>query len=248
MRSSPAESVADLYPQCVSIRKELDSVLVALSNAASESGSTGNTQLQNAGTGALANSSIARQQRLSALTRQFCLLVVQVQNAFEREKASGSLARNAVALWERRVKALVSDAESFRLEAEGRVHSHQQRLADEMRERKALFGAEASRATDHSDELLYAREKEKLQETHSVLEGIMEQGWGIVGRLVAQNTALKNAKTKVLDVASSAGVANTLLGAVGRRQRGDAWLVYGGMVFTLVFFYVVYRLWHRGFE
>lgn len=152
-------------------------------------------------------------------------------------------------LWDRRVQELVADAESFRREAEGHVNLEQKRVEDAMRERKALLG-EANMGKRWGDmrnaELMYAKERDRLQESRTMLDSVLSQGWGIVGQLVSQNTSLKNAQRKVLDMASGAGVASTLLGAIGRRQQGDKWLVYGGMIATLIFFFVVYRLFHYG--
>lgn len=191
---------------------------------------------------------MAKLQRFSALTRQFCMLVLRLQDALASSK-SGGLSRNMYSMWERRIQDMVADAESFRREAEGRMNLEQQRVQEAMRDRKALLGdADSSKRWGdvRNAELMYARERDRLQESRTVLDSVLSQGWGVVGQLVSQNASLKSARRKVLDMASSAGVASTLLGAVGRRQQGDKWLVYGGMVLTLVFFFVVYRLVHHG--
>ncbi|KAL8453152.1 hypothetical protein Emed_001022 [Eimeria media] len=266
--SSEAEALPELYPQCVSLRKELDALLGTLTNASTPGhvGAAGVAEESSSGYGfgvtsqrsqsrgvkdvrGTVSGSVAKLQRFSALTRQFCMLVLKLQEAFASAKAGGQLPRNMHALWDRRIQDLVADAESFRREAEGRMNMEQQRVEDVMRERKALLG-EANigrRWGDMRDtELMYAKERDRLQESRTMLDSVLAQGWGIVGQLVSQNASLKNAKRKVLDMASSAGVASTLLGAVGRRQQGDKWLVYGGMILTLVFFFVVYRLVHYG--
>lgn len=262
----PREVVSELYPQCVSLRKELDSLLLALSSCpttsppvstpASSSGSksscgVGTTSKSPSGgkeCRSSACSSVAKLQRFSALTRQFCMQVLRLQEAIACAK-DGHIPRNMHSLWERRVQDLVADAESFRREVEGRVNLEQQRVEDAMRERKVLLG-EANIGRRWGDmrnaELMYAKERDRLQESRTMLDSVLSQGWDIVGQLVSQNASLKNAKRKVLDMASSAGVASTLLGAVGRRQQGDKWLVYGGMIVTLLFFFVVYRLFHYG--
>lgn len=261
------DDLSELYPQCVSLRKELDALLLALSSpptpaaraspadACGTPGSGGAFGAAMAKTTAAGRdirgstcSPVAKLQRFSALTRQFCMLVLRLQEAVARAKVS-HLPRNMQPLWERRVQDMVADAESFRREAEGRMNMEQQRVDDAMRERRALLGDVngSKRWGDmRNAELMYAKERDRLQESRTMLDAVLAQGWGIVGQLVSQNTSLKNAKRKVLDIASSAGVASTLLGAVGRRQQGDKWLVYGGMFATLVFFFVVYRLFHYG--
>ncbi|KAL8454916.1 hypothetical protein Emag_001282 [Eimeria magna] len=265
---SKVEALPELYPQCVSLRKELDALLGTLTNSSTPghvaAAGGGGESSSGCGFGVTSqrsqargekdvrgtmSASVAKLQRFSALTRQFCMLVLKLQEAFAGAKTGGRLPKNMHSLWDRRIQDLVADAESFRREAEGRMNMEQQRVEDVMRERKALLG-EANigrRWGDMRDtELMYAKERDRLQESRTMLDSVLAQGWGIVGQLVSQNTSLKNAKRKVLDMASSAGVASTLLGAVGRRQQGDKWLVYSGMIATLVFFFVVYRLVHYG--
>ncbi|CDI76047.1 golgi SNARE protein, putative [Eimeria acervulina] len=268
MEDTPSkDTLSELYPQCVSLRKELDSLLRTISSpltlqapvhqgCRSYGAPSGR---ENAAKGAggpfgawdgrvIGSCSVAKLQRFSALTRQFCMLVLRLQDALASSK-SGGLSRNMYSMWERRIQDMVADAESFRREAEGRMNLEQQRVQEAMRDRKALLGdADSSKRWGdvRNAELMYARERDRLQESRTVLDSVLSQGWGVVGQLVSQNASLKSARRKVLDMASSAGVASTLLGAVGRRQQGDKWLVYGGMVLTLVFFFVVYRLVHHG--
>ncbi|KAL8275784.1 hypothetical protein Esti_000347 [Eimeria stiedai] len=241
------EALPELYPQCVSLRKELDALLGKLTNPSTPGhlGAVGEAGGSSSGSGfgvtsqrsqsrtvqdvrGTVSGSVAKLQRFSALTRQFCMLVLRLQEALAHAKTGGQLPRNMHALWDRRVQDLVTDAESFRREAEGRMNMEQQRVEDAMRERKALLGEVdiGRRWGDMRDtELMYAKERDRLQESRTMLDSVIAQGWGIVGQLVSQNASLKNAKRKVLDMASSAGVASTLLGAVGRRQQGDKWLM-----------------------
>ncbi|OEH77757.1 Golgi snare related protein [Cyclospora cayetanensis] len=260
----PGYGLSELYPQCVALRKELDALLLAISSpptpqalATSAAGcagaSAGGVYGRPSGSSSRedrngACTSVAKLQRFSALTRQFCMSVLRLQEALASAK-SNQMSRSVHSMWDRRVQDLLADAESFRREAEGRMNLEQQRVEDAMRERKALLG-EASGSKRWGDlrntELMYARERDKLQESSKMLDSVLAQGWSIVGQLVSQNSSLKSARRKVLDMASSAGVASTLLGAVVRRQQGDKWLVYGGMIVTLIFFFMVYRLFHYG--
>lgn len=259
--TQPGENISELYPQCVSLRKELDSLLRTVSTPAVPHGMTASSAkgVECSSSGVSASfvgwdgrgsccTSVAKLQRFSALTRQFCMLVIRLQDALERAKST-QLSRNMCSMWERRVQDMVADAESFSREAESRVNFEQQRVQDAIRDRKLLLGDAENKkrwGDVRNAELMYAKERDRLQDSRTVLDSVLSQGWGIVGQLVSQNASLKNARRKVLDMASSAGVASTLLGAVGRRQQGDKWLVYGGMVVTLIFFFVVYRLFHHG--
>ena len=58
--------------------------------------------------------------------------------------------------------------------------------------------------------------------------------WGVLGALGEQKERLKGAQHKMLDLLNSIGVSASLLRVIDRRQRMDAMLVYGGMVFTVL--------------
>ncbi len=68
------------------------------------------------------------------------------------------------------------------------------------------------------------------------LEDMLEGGGRILIAMGAQRERLKSVQRKALDVLHAAGLSDVLLRTAERRQRGDAALVYGGMVVTLLCF------------
>jgi Golgi SNAP receptor complex protein 2 len=65
---------------------------------------------------------------------------------------------------------------------------------------------------------------------------MLDGGGRILVAMGAQRERLKSAQRKALDVLHAAGLSDALLRFAERRQRGDAALVYGGMVVTLLSF------------
>lgn len=65
----------------------------------------------------------------------------------------------------------------------------------------------------------------------------------VLGALRSQRGVMKSAHRKVLDVATSLGVSNTLMRMIERRTAGDRIIVYGGMLVILALLGVV---WYWG--
>ena len=58
----------------------------------------------------------------------------------------------------------------------------------------------------------------------------------VFGTLLASQAlcGAQSAQRKMLDVLNSVGLSDRLLRLVDRRQRMDKWIVYGGMLFTVL--------------
>jgi|TARA_B110001469_G_C9494076_1_gene247069 Golgi SNAP receptor complex protein 2 len=62
----------------------------------------------------------------------------------------------------------------------------------------------------------------------------------VLGSLGEQRSSLKGVQRKVLDIASTLGVSNSVLRAIESRQFWDKMLVYGGMLLTLALLWLVF--------
>ncbi|ESS66123.1 SNARE protein [Trypanosoma cruzi Dm28c] len=74
-----------------------------------------------------------------------------------------------------------------------------------------------------------ARVRAMLDESNSVMKALRDQG----GRL-------EGTGSKVADVLESLGVANSTILQIMRRNKVDAWLVYGGILLTMLLLYFVW--------
>ena len=72
---------------------------------------------------------------------------------------------------------------------------------------------------------------------------MFEQGARVLEAMHEQRDRLKSAHRKALDVLNSAGLSDSLLRVIDRRQKMDAHLVYGGMVVTVLFM-LLFWVWN----
>tara|TARA_B100001540_G_scaffold315174_1_gene341794 strand:+ start:13761 stop:14156 length:396 start_codon:yes stop_codon:yes gene_type:complete len=78
-----------------------------------------------------------------------------------------------------------------------------------------------------------------------MVDELLETGANVLGNLTEQSATLRNAKRKMLTLLDKMGVSASLLRVIDRRQRLDAILVYGGMVFTIVFVFIIWWIFSR---
>ena len=75
---------------------------------------------------------------------------------------------------------------------------------------------------------------------HSQLDHLTGNAMSVLGALSDQRSSLKGVQRKVLDIASTLGVSNSVLRAIESRQFWDKILVYGGMLLTLALLWLVF--------
>lgn len=63
---------------------------------------------------------------------------------------------------------------------------------------------------------------------------MLDHGARVLHAMGGQRERLKGAQRRVLDVLNAAGMSEALLRRADRRQRGDALLVYAGMLLVLL--------------
>ena len=124
----------------------------------------------------------------------------------------------------------------------------QRRAAEE---RSELFhrGAQSGAATDAARNLAADYDAEaasyaSASRANGAVEELLDGGARVLIAMGAQRERLKAAHRKALDVLHATGLSDALLRAADWRQRGDAWLVYGGMAATTLLF-VGLMLWLR---
>jgi Golgi SNAP receptor complex protein 2 len=162
----------------------------------------------------------------------------QATAALERLLAGGALREGT---WRARVEHLAAEALGARRAVERFLRqTHAARL--EARDRGLLFGGAAQRseavAVDSS-----LRERAALLSSHAMLDEVAGAASNVMGALREQRGVLKGAHRRVLDVAASLGVSNSLMKIIERRTVGDRVLVYGGSAFILLLLVAVW--WFR---
>mmetsp|Transcript_5890 Transcript_5890/g.10645 ORF Transcript_5890/g.10645 Transcript_5890/m.10645 type:complete len:218 (-) Transcript_5890:215-868(-) len=181
-----------------------------------------------------AGSDVALQQRLAAL---FADLTNTTQRIREEVDAMPEKGR---ASWERKTSRLEEDVSAIQSAVDKQLGAFYKVKKDEENRNKLLGDRKKKDGPDDEMQGL-VRENRSLKDSASALDEVLEQAGSIFGNLVNQNKVLKNAQRKIWDAANSIGVSQSLVGVIDRRQTGDKWLVYGGMVLTL---FILFSLWY----
>jgi Golgi SNAP receptor complex protein 2 len=161
----------------------------------------------------------------ASLTETLNLLLQEVA-ALDRAllEADGDPGRREV--WRRRAAALSADAFAQRRAVE-RFFKVTFAARQELRERGLLLGGAAQRAESVAVNA-FVQERASLLGSHAAMDGVTAAAAGVMGALREQRGVLKNAHKRVLDIASSLGVSNSIVRIIERRTTGDKILVYGG--------------------
>lgn len=81
---------------------------------------------------------------------------------------------------------------------------------------------------------------DRLQNANRYVDDMLSQGGTILENLHGQHMSLKGVRKKILDVANTLGISNTVLGLIERRTIQDKFILFGGMIFTVLIMYFIY--------
>ncbi|KAJ9106311.1 hypothetical protein QFC21_001456 [Naganishia friedmannii] len=85
------------------------------------------------------------------------------------------------------------------------------------------------------------REHTFLQETEASLDQYIAQGRAVLGDLVEQGTTLRGTKKRLLKAGETLGLSREVIQWVDRRGAQDWYIFFGGALFTLFMFWVIYH-------
>ena len=146
-------------------------------------------------------------------------------------------------VWKRKVEAVSEELHILRMSLD-KYGSREQRRKVEQQEREELLSRAdvGRRVKQEMDE--EAQMSGSIARSKRAIEEIYEQGNNILVSMAGSRETLKRAHRRVLDVINSVGLGETLLKLIEKRQKADARILYGGMLFTLIFTAVLlWRAW-----
>ena len=174
-------------------------------------------------------------------------LISQNLNALAREvqELEGLLAAVAPGsrgLWRKKITQLTDESASLR-HALGKYASSRSAQQRELEEREALL-AGGRGGGDHAIDIngFAAHESRRLHESDSAIDGLTGNATAVLDQLGQQRGALKGVHKRVLDLATTLGVSNSVMKMIERRQFLDKLLVYGGMLAVLALLWFVHRV------
>jgi Golgi SNAP receptor complex protein 2 len=172
-----------------------------------------------------------------SLTETLNLLLHEV-SALEHAVADSDGDPGRRELWRRRVAALSADAFAQRRAVE-RFFKVTFAARQELRERGLLLGGAAQRAESVAVNA-FVQERASLLGSHAAMDGVAAAAAGVMGALREQRGVLKGAHKRVLDIASSLGVSNSIVRIIERRTVGDKIIVYGGSALIVLLMAVLF--------
>lgn len=73
-----------------------------------------------------------------------------------------------------------------------------------------------------------------FQNANRGVEDLLQSGAGILENLRNQHMTVKGAHRRLYDIANTLGLSNTTMRLIERRAYQDQFILFGGMVFTLI--------------
>uniref|UniRef100_T1JA54 Golgi SNAP receptor complex member 2 n=1 Tax=Strigamia maritima TaxID=126957 RepID=T1JA54_STRMM len=80
-----------------------------------------------------------------------------------------------------------------------------------------------------------------VNNAHKGMDDLLGQGNSILTNLRDQHGTLKGAHKRILDVANTLGLSNTVMRLIERRTLQDKFILFGGMIVTLVIMFLIVR-------
>ena len=70
---------------------------------------------------------------------------------------------------------------------------------------------------------------------------MIAHGENTLSNLQEQHSMLKNVKRKMITITNSLGLSNTLLRMIERRSASDKYILYGGMIITVIVMFLTIK-------
>lgn len=87
-------------------------------------------------------------------------------------------------------------------------------------------------AVQHHDRLAFSNRE---------MDSMIMSGHGVLENLKSQRLTLKGAQRKILDLANTLGLSNTVMRLIERRTYQDKFILYGGMIVTLIIMFLIWK-------
>lgn len=146
-------------------------------------------------------------------------------------------------VWKRKITELREDARSLRRLGEDYDRRMNANLRHQ-RERNELLRRRKQRTThgnvDERDMANLADEGQSLQQSHYMVSDLLASGEQSLNSLTDQRQRMGGVTRVLFDMGNRLGLTQSTMRIIERRDITDAYLVFGGMIVTLIVLYVVW--------
>lgn len=140
------------------------------------------------------------------------------------------------------VDQLKYDCHHYRTSLQNVIHRRMLR-EQEIREREELltkkFSANEQNTAIMIDHAL--QHNTSLQNAHRGMDELLGSGSSILTNLREQKVSLKGAHKKILDIANTLGLSNSVMRLIEKRTYQDKYVLFGGMLITCVIMILVVK-------
>lgn len=140
------------------------------------------------------------------------------------------------------VDQLKYDCHHYRTSLQNVIHRRMLR-EQEMREREELLSKKFS-ANEQNTAIMIdhaLQHNTSLQNAHRGMDELLGSGSSILTGLREQRVTLKGAHKKILDIANTLGLSNTVMRLIEKRTYQDKYVLFGGMFITCVIMILVVK-------
>ena len=117
------------------------------------------------------------------------------------------------------------------------------RREEESREREALMSRQFAPNDPDTSIMIDAalQQNQRMHNSHRQMDDLINSGANVLENLKDQRSTLKGAKKRMLDVANSLGLSNTVMRLIERRAYQDKFILYGGMFVTCIIMFLIWK-------
>lgn len=121
-------------------------------------------------------------------------------------------------------------------------HRRYQREQEEQ-EREALLTRRFERNDADTSVMIDAalQHNTKLNEVNREMDNLLGSGTSVLSNLREQRITLKGAHKKILDIANTLGMSNTVMRFIERRTSQDRYILFAGMIVTCVIMFLAWK-------
>ena len=81
----------------------------------------------------------------------------------------------------------------------------------------------------------------KLGDANREMDNLLGSGSSILTNLKEQRITLKGAHKKILDIANTLGMSNTVMRFIERRTSQDRYILFAGMIVTCIIMFLAWK-------
>ena len=146
-------------------------------------------------------------------------------------------------VWKRKIMELREESNSLRLQAENydrraNANVRHQRERDELLRRRRQRTPHSN--IDERDMSNLADEGQSLQQSHYMVNDLINQGESSLNNMVDQRNRMGGVMGVIGEMGNRLGLTQSTMRIIERRDITDAYLVFAGMIVTLIVLYVVW--------